>query len=46
MSKRSPGSKAQMKIGKERYRKERDRYRQKLVQRKVNQDMIANCEVE
>jgi len=33
MSKRSPGSKHQMKIGKERYKKEREAYRLKLARK-------------
>ena len=36
MSKRSPGSKAAMKMGKERYRKERERARERRRNKEAN----------
>lgn len=37
MSKRTPGSKWAIKAGKERYRKERERYREKLARRRAQE---------
>ena len=38
MSKRTPGSKAQMKIGKARYAKERERFREKLARKRAESE--------
>jgi len=38
MSKRSPGSKYAMKLGKERYKKERDRHREKVARRTAQEN--------
>jgi hypothetical protein len=44
MSKRTPGSKYAMKQGRERYRKERERYRQRVANRRAQEEQ-ANGEV-